>query len=406
MKLTRKELYDLIWSEPMTSVCKRFGLTDNGLRKHCVSMNIPTPPMGYWAKLQNGKEAEKIPLPNDYQGKKQSVDLREVDTNDVTIDLTPPVSRQKMREMEISGGDISVFSVPDVLYAKEPLIIDTKEKFRTNNQENGYLKKNSYKSKIKETLDISVSDKLIDRALSIFSTVIKSLQFRGHNIQIDENKTYAVINEEKIQINITERRKQDKSSENPYDYRNTVFCGELHFNILYGGYWRKTSYKDTPHTKLEDKIISIIAFLEIQSEDIKSERIEQEKRRIQREEEEQKRKTFEEKREAELQDFQSLFTMAERLYKANIIRDYIHTYEIYLEENGITDEEVFKKLEWAKDKVDWLDPFISKEDLYLDKYEKDEIIQSKCPKQQSWYERNYYESSGERSFWQKPWWKK
>ena len=96
MKLTRKELYDLIWSEPMTTVCKRFGLSDNGLRKHCVAMNIPTPPLGYWAKLQNGKEAEKTPLPSDYQEKKQSVDLREVDTNDVTIDLTPLLVHLKL----------------------------------------------------------------------------------------------------------------------------------------------------------------------------------------------------------------------------------------------------------------------------------------------------------------------
>ena len=40
---TDEELYDLVWSEPMTTVCKRFGISDNGLRKHCKSMNIPTP---------------------------------------------------------------------------------------------------------------------------------------------------------------------------------------------------------------------------------------------------------------------------------------------------------------------------------------------------------------------------
>ena len=55
MELTRKELYDLVWSEPMTTICKRFGLSDNGLRKRCKSMNIPTPPLGYWAKLMVSK---------------------------------------------------------------------------------------------------------------------------------------------------------------------------------------------------------------------------------------------------------------------------------------------------------------------------------------------------------------
>ena len=62
MELTRKELYDLVWAEPMTTICKRFGLSDNGLRKHCKSMNIPTPPAGYWAKIKFGKKVKIIPL--------------------------------------------------------------------------------------------------------------------------------------------------------------------------------------------------------------------------------------------------------------------------------------------------------------------------------------------------------
>lgn len=48
MKISRKELYDLVWSETMTSISKRFGISIDGLRKHCKSMNIPTPPNGYW----------------------------------------------------------------------------------------------------------------------------------------------------------------------------------------------------------------------------------------------------------------------------------------------------------------------------------------------------------------------
>ena len=33
MKISRKELYDLVWAEPMSSVCKRFGLSDIELKK-------------------------------------------------------------------------------------------------------------------------------------------------------------------------------------------------------------------------------------------------------------------------------------------------------------------------------------------------------------------------------------
>ena len=143
------------------------------------------------------------------------------------------------------------------------------------------------------------------------------------------------------------------------------------------------------------------------------ERIEEEKKRIQRADEERTRRTIEEKRrefeekcKEELNEFQSLFTMAERMYKANIIRDYIHTYEIYVKKNGVTDEKVLRKIEWAKDKADWLDPFISKEDIYLDKFKIDEIIQPKCSTQHYRNEPIQSENFTVRSFWQKPWWKK
>ena len=128
MKISRKELYDLVWSEPMTTVSKRFGLSDNGLRKHCKSMNIPTPPAGYWAKLKFGKQTKIIPLPKESDAKKQSTDLREVDPSETKeVELTPVIDRYKERELQIRIGDISAFIVPEVLYAKDPVIIDTKE---------------------------------------------------------------------------------------------------------------------------------------------------------------------------------------------------------------------------------------------------------------------------------------
>lgn len=411
MKLTRKELYDLVWSEPMTTVCKRFGISDNGLRKHCKSMNIPTPPLGYWAKLQSQKEVEIIPLPSEYEGKKQYADLKEVDPNDVIVDLEPPVNKQGDLEKLLLSENPDWYRVPEVLYAKNALIIDTKEKLRVeseSNKNNVYLKNNPYKSKVKETLDVYVSSVSIDRALLIFSTLINAMNKRGHSLRIDTDKTYFVVNEEEFRVNITERKKQNPNSSNPRDNYNNIFCGELHFNIFYHyGYWEKnTCYKDTSYTKLEDKIVAIIAYCEIKSEEIKEKRIEDEKERIKREEEERKREEFKAKQKAELKEFQNLFTMAERLHKANILRNYIYTYEEYLQKMEITDEEMLQKIEWAKEKADWLDPFISKSDKYLDHYDKDEIIRPDCPKQNSWSHQSYYEKSSGYNFWAQPWWKK
>jgi hypothetical protein len=62
-RVTRAELYAKVWSEPMVKVAKEFGISDRGLAKTCNRLEVPVPPRGYWAKLQAGKPASKLPLP-------------------------------------------------------------------------------------------------------------------------------------------------------------------------------------------------------------------------------------------------------------------------------------------------------------------------------------------------------
>ncbi len=62
MKFTRNQLYELIWSEPLLKLSKKYCISDNGLRKICKSMNIPLPPNGYWMKIKYGKKVKKPQL--------------------------------------------------------------------------------------------------------------------------------------------------------------------------------------------------------------------------------------------------------------------------------------------------------------------------------------------------------
>jgi len=63
-KLTREELYALVWDRPMTKLAKEFGLSDVALHKICHKHDVPTPPAGYWAKKAHGKPVTNTPLPN------------------------------------------------------------------------------------------------------------------------------------------------------------------------------------------------------------------------------------------------------------------------------------------------------------------------------------------------------
>lgn len=62
-RFTRQEFYDLVWSQPLTHLAKRVGISDVALGKACRSAQIPHPPVGYWAKLEAGKKVIKTALP-------------------------------------------------------------------------------------------------------------------------------------------------------------------------------------------------------------------------------------------------------------------------------------------------------------------------------------------------------
>ena len=57
--LTRRELYDLIWSKPMLKLAEEFGISDRGLAKICERHRVTGPSRGYWAKLAAGKRVKQ-----------------------------------------------------------------------------------------------------------------------------------------------------------------------------------------------------------------------------------------------------------------------------------------------------------------------------------------------------------
>lgn len=75
MELTRKELYELVWSEPIKNVAPRFAISDVALSKICRKHDIPRPPRGYWAKLTAGKPVTQVPLPKRRLGMPRAIDL-------------------------------------------------------------------------------------------------------------------------------------------------------------------------------------------------------------------------------------------------------------------------------------------------------------------------------------------
>jgi hypothetical protein len=67
--VSRERLYQEVWSEPMTSVAKKYGVSGSFLARVCTLLNVPRPPRGYWARLAAGYTVHQRPsLPNPKPG--------------------------------------------------------------------------------------------------------------------------------------------------------------------------------------------------------------------------------------------------------------------------------------------------------------------------------------------------
>ena len=72
---TRQQLHDLVWTAPMREAAKKLGLSDNGLRKHCVKVFVPLPPQGHWNKVHAGQKVKTILLPPRPPGVSNEIDI-------------------------------------------------------------------------------------------------------------------------------------------------------------------------------------------------------------------------------------------------------------------------------------------------------------------------------------------
>lgn len=63
MDLKRELLFEQVWTTPISKLCKSYGLSDQGLRKACLALQVPLPVRGHWAKVAAGHQVKRPMLP-------------------------------------------------------------------------------------------------------------------------------------------------------------------------------------------------------------------------------------------------------------------------------------------------------------------------------------------------------
>ncbi len=373
--LTRQELYDLVWENPLSKLAKKYNLSDNGLRKVCKKLDIPLPKNGYWQKIQYNKKVskEKLPVNNSVE---TSITLKFRDNSETIINGIENELNQLTKEIKNELKETIIF--PEKLTRPLQLIIDAKDDLKT--------KQPAYYHNIKGllntspgVLNITVAPQNVKRALLFMDIFIKAIKKRGYNLIIKEG-TKVVIDNVLLDIGLRERLKRTVVKGTHWD---TTELNPSNILSLRLDAYPAVEWTDTNTTKLEDKIPNIIAKIELQAVKEKKEAIEREIRHIEYERQRKIEEDFKARKEQEKIKTKKLFSDAEKFDKATIYRNYIAaTEQKAIRENNLT-EELKDWIKWANQKVDWFDPFTNKEDELLNDNDREEFHKPKQPN-------NYY----------------
>ena len=373
--LTRQELYDLVWENPLSKLAKKYNLSDNGLRKVCKKLDIPLPKNGYWQKIQYNKKVskEKLPVNNSVE---TSITLKFRDNSETIINGIENELNQLTKEIKNELKETIIF--PEKLTRPLQLIIDAKDDLKT--------KQPAYYHNIKGllntspgVLNITVAPQNVKRALLFMDIFIKAIKKRGYNLIIKEG-TKVVIDNVLLDIGLRERLKRTVVKGTHWDSTELNPSNILSLRL---DAYPAVEWTDTNRTKLEDKIPNIIAKLELQAVKEKKEAIEREIRHIEYERQRKIEEDFKARKEQEKIKTKKLFSDAEKFDKATIYRNYIAaTEQKAIRENNLT-EELKDWIKWANQKVDWFDPFTNKEDELLNDNDREEFHKPKQPN-------NYY----------------
>ena len=365
IELTRKELYDIVWSTTLSKLTEQYAYTNDGIKKICKQYEVPMPYGSYWSKLKFNKKFKKEKLNPVFNSVDKIILAIREEGNPINIDNTPLTIRTK----EIESDPKAPLIVPEKLTKPDILIQNTKS-YHQSRKNKDFVRNDKL-----DIVHIYVEEANYNRALNIMDSFIKLLRHRGHSFRRDRNNygPKIVAYDVEFSWNIREKTKRILSDK-IYETATYIPTGILILQI--GESFRAKEWVDGA-TKLENRLSKVVAKIELDAIKELEWREECRIHRIQEAEKEKLRKEFQAKRDKELLDTKDLFKLAEYHNKANIIRDYISKIENQEPDNNQIPTELIEWIKWAKDKADWLDPLVNKSDELLNEKDKEDFTNQK-----------------------------
>ena len=338
-KITRAELYVLVWKTPMHTLAPEFGISDVGLAKLCRRNEIPLPPRGYWAKLQFGKRVRRPPLPAPTDGQR----------DELIIEATPP--REALPDLP---PEIAV-AVEAERNATEPIVVPQSPKPHPIVASWERARQPSYGSP-------NFTPATEARRRRIASVLLRELEKRGAKIKANgEHKFEIAIFGQTIEMTLAEKLTQVRLPLTPDDLkyswnREKGYKTELRprglLRLRFENYFDspvRREWIETAEKPLEGRLREVIVglFFAAAAERKRAEAFaERERKRF---EEEQRRWEMEERRRKERERVEALMREVDAWAQARRLREYIDAARNDRDQEWVT---------WARGVADAIDPCV------------------------------------------------
>jgi hypothetical protein len=365
IRLTREELYQLVWNRPASKLSKDFGISDVALGKLCRRMEIPKPPPGYWARVEAGQRPHVPSLP------------AAGESTPVVVYIPPRYKSEQaaLEDTEVIGRLESEtrpenrILVPESLTDPHPLIAATLSRLekRMTHGETGELEESD------SLPDVEVSDACLGRALRIMNAILKAVEALGYRVKVSRDywgkatRVYCADADAEVHVSLSERYSEAERELTPAERRKppylidnrlvTVPSGKLTFKVKGRGVETKW-WTDRKNEPLEDRLNEVVAGLVLRLEGLRLEDLAKKEAERLRAEEKRRREEEQARREKLHRDVSAW-------RKSEDIRAYLRAYEEkqLRRQGGITPgSEEDEWLRWARRYADSIDPLSEKED--------------------------------------------
>ena len=381
----RETLYNEVWESPVTEVAKRYQVTDVAIHKVCKSLDIPTPPLGYWAKLRAGRPVTKAPLPESNQpSKKSGIRMGTQHKPEIEEETLAFMNEEKKAKvfsvaMQAALPDENQKMHPNIIAYRKEITEWTKQR-KEYEAKWGMGRGPRTDKQSPPFLADTISEETLPRICRIIDALIKAIEPLGCTLSRDlrfsidgeivsfsvsESKdeiAHVLTKEENMQMLKYEEEKRRSSWATKPNIRkyDRPYNGHISFTIN-----GVKTFRDTNSHVVEDRLGDIVIQLYEASDIVRKQREASEEADRKRQEEKRLREERQKRYEREVALTCALANEAEDYAIACKIRAYVAA----LEAAGELTDEGTQWVEWAKKKADWYDPTVARKDEHLGRRE-------------------------------------